>query len=131
MKKERRSDNQGGFSSVQNPMRYSAETEQAPRKFVEKAFLNLTKRSSHIKGDKKMIGKLAKDNDMTLAEAQELVGDSVRRKSRHRFFGNMMHRMGVEGYEKNLDWVLRHYFSSASRYPEECFSEELSICLTS
>lgn len=64
----------------------------------------------------KMIGKLAKDNDMTLAEARELVGDSVRRKSRHRFFGNAMHRTGVEGYEKNLDWVLRHYFSSASRY---------------
>ncbi|MDY4697303.1 MAG: hypothetical protein SO362_05395 [Selenomonas montiformis] len=32
-------------------MRYSAETEQAPRKVVEKAFLNLMKRS-HIKGDK-------------------------------------------------------------------------------
>ncbi|MGN8831191.1 MuF-C-terminal domain-containing protein [Selenomonas montiformis] len=64
----------------------------------------------------KMIGKLAKDNDMTLAEARELVGDSVRRKSRHRFFGNTMHRTGVGGYEKNLDWVLRHYFSSASRY---------------
>ena len=64
----------------------------------------------------KMISKLAKDNDMTLAEARELVGDSVRRKSRHRFFGNTMHRTGVGGYEKNLDWVLRHYFSSASRY---------------
>ena len=51
MKKESRSDNQGGFSSVQNPMRYSAETEQAPRKVVEKAFLNIMKRS-HIKGDK-------------------------------------------------------------------------------
>lgn len=32
-------------------MRYSAETEQAPRKVVEKAFLNIMKRS-HIKGDK-------------------------------------------------------------------------------
>ena len=45
MKKESRSDNQGGFSSVQNPMHYSAEAEEAPRNFADKAFLKLTRRN--------------------------------------------------------------------------------------
>lgn len=38
-----RSDNQGGFSSVQNPVRYSAEAEEAPRNFAGKAFLKFTR----------------------------------------------------------------------------------------
>jgi len=63
-----------------------------------------------------MVQSLAKDNDMTVAEAKEMLEGKVRLKGRHRFFGNAMHRTGVEGYETDLDWVLRHYFNSAVRY---------------
>lgn len=72
-----------------------------------------------IMGDKdydNMVQKIAKANQMTLAEVKKFLADNVSKKNRHRFFGNLMHRKGVEGYEENLDWVLRHYFNSASRY---------------
>ncbi|MCI6283595.1 glucosaminidase domain-containing protein [Selenomonas sp.] len=59
---------------------------------------------------------LAKQNDMTLAEAKEMLDGAVRLKGRHRFFGNAMHRTGAQGYETDLNWALRHYFNSASRY---------------
>lgn len=63
-----------------------------------------------------MMESIAKRNDLTLKEAKDLMDGSVRKKNRHRFFGNLMHRKGVDGYEKDLNWVLRHYFNSASRY---------------
>ena len=59
---------------------------------------------------------LAKQNDMTLAEAKDLLDGAVRLKGRHRFFGNAMHRTGAQGYETDLNWALRHYFNSAARY---------------
>lgn len=37
------------------------------------------------------------------------MGDTV-------FFGNFLQRKGVDGYEKNMDWALRHYFNATSRY---------------
>lgn len=64
----------------------------------------------------KMISSIAKNNDLSLEDAKSLIEGSARMKNRHRFFGNAMHRTGVDGYETNLDWVLRHYFNSASRY---------------
>lgn len=64
----------------------------------------------------RMMKKLAKTHDMTLKEAKEMMKDVVSKKNRHRFFGNLKHRKGVEGYEQDMDWVLRHYFNSASRY---------------
>lgn len=63
-----------------------------------------------------MMKTLSKNNDMTLAEAREFVNGSVKQKNRHRFFGNFMQRKGANGFETNLDWVLRHYFNSAARY---------------
>lgn len=72
-----------------------------------------------VMGDRdysKMLNALAKNNDMSLKEAKELVHGSVKQKNRHRFFGNFMQRKGAEGFETDLDWVLRHYFNSASRY---------------
>ena len=72
-----------------------------------------------IMGDtdfEKMVESIARNNDMTLDEAKELVRGSARMKNRHRFFGNTLQRKGVEGYEQDLNWVLRHYFNSASRY---------------
>ncbi len=72
-----------------------------------------------VMGDRdynKMLNTIAKNNDMSLGEAKELVQGSVKQKNRHRFFGNFMQRKGVEGFETDLDWVLRHYFNSASRY---------------
>lgn len=64
----------------------------------------------------RMMNSIAEKNDMTLAEAKEMMKGSVKKKNRHRFFGNLMHRQGVKGYEQDLNWVLRHYFNSASRY---------------
>ena len=64
----------------------------------------------------KMLASIAKNNDLSLEEAKALMEGSARMKNRHRFFGNAMHRTGVKGYETDLDWVLRHYFNSASRY---------------
>ena len=72
-----------------------------------------------IMGDKdfwKMQKLLAKNNDLTLAEAKEIVNGSIKQKNRHRFYGNFMHRTGAEGFEQNMQWVLRHYVNSAARY---------------
>jgi len=72
-----------------------------------------------IMGDQdydKMVAKIAKANSMTLTEVKKFLADSVNKKNRHRFFGNLMHRKGVNGYEEDMDWVLSHYFNSASRY---------------
>ena len=40
----------------------------------------------------------------------------IRLRGRHRYFGNFRQRKGAEGFEQDLDWVLRHYFNSAARY---------------
>lgn len=72
-----------------------------------------------VMGDKdyyKMMDNVAKNNDLTLAEAKELMKGSVRQKNRHRFFGNVMQRKGVAGFETDMGYILNHYFSSASRY---------------
>ena len=72
-----------------------------------------------VMGDKdyyRMMNNIAKQNDMTFQEAKEMLNGSVRQKNRHRFFGNLMKRKGVNGYEKNMGYILRHYFNSASRY---------------
>ena len=65
-----------------------------------------------------MSKKLAESTEMSLDEAREFLqnkaGASL--KSRHRHFGNMMHRKGAEGFDKNIFWVLGHYFNSTARY---------------
>ena len=72
-----------------------------------------------VMGDKDFLRvqkNLAKQNDMTLAKAKDMLDGAVRLKGRHRFFGNALHRTGAAGFETDLDWALRHYFNSASRY---------------
>ncbi len=72
-----------------------------------------------VMGDKDFLRvqkNLAKQNGMTLAEAKDMLDGAVRLKGRHRFFGNALHRTGAAGFETDLDWALRHYFNSASRY---------------
>ena len=69
-----------------------------------------------IKEYSRMLNDIAEQNAMTFEEAKKMVDGSVRLNSRHRFFGNILQRKGVEGYETNLDWVLRHYVNMASRY---------------
>lgn len=72
-----------------------------------------------IVGDKeyyRMIQNIAEKQDMTLDEAKELLKGSAKQKGRHRFFGNFLQRKGAQGYEQDMEWVLRHYFNSASRY---------------
>lgn len=64
----------------------------------------------------KMVQRLAKDNEMSIPEIKEMLDGKVRLKGRHRFFGNLLQRKGVDGYEKDMEWVLRHYFNGVSRY---------------
>lgn len=64
-----------------------------------------------------MTKQVADNTDMTLKEAREFLHESgAGLKARHRFFGNMLHRKGSAGFEKDLFWVLNHYFNSSSRY---------------
>lgn len=72
---------------------------------------------------KKINKRIANEFDMSIDDVEQLLnkkGDNknkVRRSSKHRFFGNIQHRTGAKGYEdKDLNWVLRHYFNSACRY---------------
>lgn len=54
--------------------------------------------------------------ELTGEEAKDLLSNVARLKGRSRFVGNFLHRKGVGGYEKNLQWVDRHYFNMMSRY---------------
>lgn len=72
---------------------------------------------------KKINERIANEFDMSIDDVEQLLnkkGDNknkVRRSSKHRFFGNIQHRTGAKGYEdKDLNWVLRHYFNSACRF---------------
>lgn len=70
-------------------------------------------------GDKdfyRMEKKIADKHSLTLHEAKELLDGMVKKKGRHRFFGNFLRRTGADGYEQEIEWVLRHYFNSTSRY---------------
>ena len=70
-------------------------------------------------GDKdfyRMAKKIADKHSLTLYEAKEMLDGIVKKKGRHRFFGNFMQRTGADGYEQEIEWVLRHYFNSTSRY---------------
>ena len=70
-------------------------------------------------GDKdfyRMAKKIADKHSLTLYEAKELLDGMVKKKGRHRFFGNFLQRTGADGYEQEIEWVLRHYFNSTSRY---------------
>lgn len=102
-----------------NELEEGATIHIAPKAFdFTKLGMDETK-NSVVLGDKdfyKMMNRIAKNNDMKLSEVKELLNGSVRQKNRHRFLGNTMHRKGVEGYEKDLDYVLRHYFGSVCRY---------------
>lgn len=70
-------------------------------------------------GDKdfyRMGKKIADKHSLTLHEAKEMLDGMVKKKGRHRFFGNFLRRTGADGYEQEIEWVLRHYFNSTSRY---------------
>lgn len=70
-------------------------------------------------GDKdfyRMEKKIADKHSLTLHEAKEMLDAMVKKKGRHRFFGNFLRRTGADGYEQEIEWVLRHYFNSTSRY---------------
>ncbi len=70
-------------------------------------------------GDKdyfKMVQKVAEDLSIDLGDANTFLSDKVHMKNRHRFVGNFMKRTGAKGFEKDLDWVLSHYFNMIGRY---------------
>jgi len=53
---------------------------------------------------------------MTPQEAGDLLSNFARMKGRSRFVGNFLERLGVEGWEKDLAYVHRHYFNMISRF---------------
>ena len=65
-----------------------------------------------------MAKKLTESTQMSLSDARTFLRESAGAtlKSRHRFFGNMMKRKGADGFDKNIMWVLAHYFNSSARY---------------
>jgi hypothetical protein len=63
-----------------------------------------------------MVKGIADHNEMTLAEAKEVVKGSAKKKNRHRFFGHTLQRHGANGFEQDMRWALSHYFNSAARY---------------
>ena len=70
-------------------------------------------------GDKdfyRMEKRIADKHSLTVHEAKEMLDGMVKKKGRHRFFGNFLRRTGADGYEQEIEWVLRHYFNSTSRY---------------
>jgi len=64
----------------------------------------------------KLKSKVEKEFGISAADAQALLEGVARMKGRSRFVGNFLQRKGVQGWEKNLDWVNRHYFNMISRY---------------
>lgn len=60
--------------------------------------------------------KVSEDLSISLSDAKELLDGKVKMKNRHRFMGSFMERKGAKGYEKDLDWVLKHHFNMVSRY---------------
>ena len=74
-----------------------------------------------VVGDKdytKMMLQITKHTEMTLPEANKFLHDNVgvTKKNRHRFFGNAMHRKGVKGFDKDVQWALTHYLNASARY---------------
>ncbi len=113
------------YEAVKDAERYLAEQEEETNIIIRPKQFNFSSvgmdenHAAAVVGDKeffKMINKLEKENDMTLAEARELTQSLVKKKGRHRFLGNMLKRKGVAGYEKDMQWVLRHFVNTASRY---------------
>lgn len=64
----------------------------------------------------KMVQKVADDLSINLQDANDFLSEKVHMKNRHRFVGNFMKRTGAKGFEKDLDWVLSHYFNMIGRY---------------
>lgn len=89
-----------------------------PKTFNASA-LGMSEKNTPIMGDKDfevMLSRIAKNTSTTLAEAKEIVNGAVKTKNRHRFLGQLLQRKGYKGYEKDMDWVLRHHFNTAARY---------------
>lgn len=72
-----------------------------------------------IMGDKDfdaMTRNIAKNNELKLKDAKEIVNGAVHFKNRHRFFGHFKERKGAKGYSTDIQWILRHYTNSSARY---------------
>lgn len=64
----------------------------------------------------RIVNGIAKNAEIPLAEAKEQVDGTLRRTSRHRFYGSLLHRKGAEGFERDTLWVLQQHIRNASRY---------------
>ena len=72
-----------------------------------------------VMGDKDfavMMSRISQNTGLPLDEAKQIVKGAVKLKNRHRFLGQLLHRKGYAGYEKDMDWVLRHHLNTVARY---------------
>ena len=103
----------------ENPDAKASNVVIAPKSFDFIGQLGMNMANGVVIGDKdyfKMMQKIANQNDMTLAEAKDVLSGAVKQKNRHRFLGNFLHRKGAKGYDDNMEWVLRHYVNTSARY---------------
>ena len=87
----------------------------SPKTFNFKALGMDEKMLAVILGDKdynRMMQNLQKFGDMTLEEAEQF----ARKKGKSRFNAQFLHRKGAEGFEKSMEWVLRHHVNTSARY---------------
>lgn len=103
----------------ENPDAEASNVVIAPKSYDFIGQLGMNMANGVVVGDKdyfKMMQKVANQNDMTLAEAKDVLSGAVKQKNRHRFLGNFLHRKGAKGYDDNMEWVLRHYVNTSARY---------------
>ena len=76
--------------------------------------------NASVMGDKdyaRMTKKIAEELSINLADAKDVLGDTVKMRSKHRYLGNLFRkRTGAAGFETDLDWVIGSYFNQVSRY---------------
>lgn len=63
-----------------------------------------------------VLDRVMSDLEMSVTEAREFLQGKVKTRGRHRWFGNFKQRKGVEGFETDMNWLLKHYFNATGRY---------------
>lgn len=63
-----------------------------------------------------VLDRVMSDLEMSVTEAREFLQGKVKTRGRHRWFGNFKQRKGADGFETDMNWLLKHYFNATGRY---------------
>lgn len=63
-----------------------------------------------------VLDRVMSDLEMSVTEAREFLQGKIKTRGRHRWFGNFKERKGAEGFETDMNWLLKHYFNATGRY---------------